>query len=103
MQKVVIVKIKNVNGALVIDPDTAELEKSKFDQLEWEPEDDSINYTIDFTTDNNCPFDWVDPKKKTKGKFKSGRIKFNANTNEYYKYSVEYDGLTVDPEVSIKP
>lgn len=102
MQTIIVHITKDLNGDLVIEPDTAEISKKDRDQIEWVC-DFGAEFSIDFRTDNNCPFEWVDPKQKQKDKLKSGRIKFNAKTNEYYKYDVESEGVRIDPEVSIKP
>jgi len=92
------IKVSVVAGSIVVDPYALFLEISKKDKVKWRGDPANLDFLVCFG--DRTPF-----KHKHFGKLRnqSGPIKVQlCGAEEYFKYSVEAGGITLDPGIIIK-
>ncbi len=93
------IKVKVENGQPAVDPDS--LNVCVGDTVHWVFAG-SKNFKVTFTSADDSPFDWADKNgASVDGTVKAGAVKNGASTA--YKYSVEVDGVVLDPKIVVDP
>ena len=92
------VHVKVVAGSIVVDPYAPILEISKKDRVKWKGVPASLDFLVCFG--DKTPFKH---KHFHRLRSQSGPIKVQpCGMEEYFKYSVEVDGITLDPGIIIR-
>jgi hypothetical protein len=92
------ITVSVVSGSIVVDPYAPILEISQNDKVKWKGNPANLDFLVCFG--DRTPF-----KHKHFGKIRnqSGPIKAQpCGTEDYFKYSVEADGITLDPGIIIR-